>query len=547
VAEPNEVFFVNLSVPVNAMIADGQGSGTIMNDDDCPVVTPGVADGTFEAGDPWPAWTVKTSFNFGTPLCSTAICPTGRPPFAGSNWAWFGRGVVAGTEDSTLGQTVTLPISNVLTLRFQMRVTNLSPNRVHTLVVSVDGTTVQTFTEPAAAESAYSPRQIDLASFGDGGPHALLFAYDGPDANNASFLVDNVELLACSPPPPSLSINDVVVPEGNSGTTTARFTATLSQPSAQTVTVAYATGNGTATAGSDYVAASGTVTFPPGTTTQPIGVTLNGDTFNEPTETFFLTLSSATNATISGGQGVVTINNDDDLPPSLSIDDVTAPENLSATFTVTLSAASGQAVTVAYTAADGTAVAPSDYTATSGTLTLPPGVTTQLITVKVMNDGAAEPDEVFFVNLGSPVNATIADGQGVAKVTGPQSTEFYTLVPCRLVDTRNPVGPSGGPGLAANTTRDFPATGLCGVPSDAKAVAVNFTVTGETEGGHLRLFPAGTAEPLVSAINFTANVTRANNGVFGVGTNGRISVRCNMSLGSPGGTQFILDAVGYFK
>ena len=115
--------------------------------------------------------------------------------------------------------------------------------------------------------------------------------------------------------PVALSINDVSVTEGNAGTTTATFTVTLNPAAAQTVTVDFATADGTATtADNDYVAASGTVTFPAGQTTQPVAVTVNGDTVFEPDETFFVNLSSPVNATIADGQGVGTILNDDGPP-----------------------------------------------------------------------------------------------------------------------------------------------------------------------------------------------------------------------------------------
>ena len=123
---------------------------------------------------------------------------------------------------------------------------------------------------------------------------------------------------------PSLTINNVSVTEGNSGTRTATLTVTLTPASTQTVTVSYATADGTATAGSDYVAKSGTLTFAAGATTQPIVVTVNGDTTFEPNETFFINLSGATNATIGDAQGVGTIVNDDAAPaPTVSVSPAT--------------------------------------------------------------------------------------------------------------------------------------------------------------------------------------------------------------------------------
>ena len=352
----------------------------------CPppgVVNACLADGTFEAGAPWPAWTVQSSVRSGTPICNFATCGTAAPPFAGNNWAWFGG--VPAPEQATLGQNITLPASSNPVLTFQMRAQGTSP-ATDTLVVSVDGTLVQTFTEVTGSEADYSRRFIDLTAYADGASHALLFSYNGPTSGIGNFLVDNVELL-CPPPRPSLSVNDVTVTEGDApGTVTARFTVSLSAPSPNTVTVAYAHAANTATAGIDYVPASGTIAFPPGVTSRPVEVTVRGDARDELDESFFVNLSSATNASIADGQGVATIN-DDDLPPTLSISNGTTTESSGANFTVSLSAVSGLPVTVAYTTVDGTAVAGSDYTTTSGILTFPAGVTTRLVTVPV--DGAA--------------------------------------------------------------------------------------------------------------------------------------------------------------
>ena len=102
---------------------------------------------------------------------------------------------------------------------------------------------------------------------------------------------------------PTLSINDVSVAEGNSGTSTARFTVTLSAASTSTVTVNYATADATATAGSDYVSKSGTLTFAAGTTSQFVDVVVNGDTTVESNETFVVNLSSPVGATIATRQG----------------------------------------------------------------------------------------------------------------------------------------------------------------------------------------------------------------------------------------------------
>ena len=118
-------------------------------------------------------------------------------------------------------------------------------------------------------------------------------------------------------PLPSLSIDDVSVVEGNAGTVNAVFTVTLGASSGQTVSVNYATADGTATQPADYSSTSGTLTFTPGQTTRTITVPVIGETVPEANETFFVNLSGATNATIGDNQGVGTITNDD-VPVTVS-------------------------------------------------------------------------------------------------------------------------------------------------------------------------------------------------------------------------------------
>jgi len=225
---------------------------------------------------------------------------------------------------------------------------------------------------------------------------------------------------------PTLSINDVTETEGVG--VTAGFTVSLSAVSGQTVTVNWATANVTAVAGSDYTSASGTVTFDPGEMTQPVSVSLLNDGTSEADETFVVNLSAPSNATITDGQGVATIE-DDDAVPTVSINDVTDTEGVGATsdFTVTLSEVSGQTVTVNWATANGTALAGSDYTAASGTVTFDPGETTQPVSVSLLNDGTSEADETFVVNLSSPGNATILDASGTGTILDDDDPPLVSL------------------------------------------------------------------------------------------------------------------------
>jgi len=216
---------------------------------------------------------------------------------------------------------------------------------------------------------------------------------------------------------PTLSISDVSVAEGNAGTSTATFTVGLSTAASGSVTVNYATANGTATAGSDFAAGSGVLTFAPGQITTTATIAINGDVTVEPNENFLVNLGSPVGATIADGQGQGTIVNDDLAPvPTMSVDDVSVTEGnagaSTATFTVNLSTAASGPVTVNYATANGTAEAGSDYVAGSGTLTFAAGQITRTVIVVINGDTAAEPNETFVVNLSSPVGATMADGQG---------------------------------------------------------------------------------------------------------------------------------------
>ena len=215
-----------------------------------------------------------------------------------------------------------------------------------------------------------------------------------------------------------LNMNSIDVPEGNSGTSNAIVTVSLSAATGRTITADFSTSGITATSGVDFTATSGSLSFGPGVTTQTISVPIVGDTLNENSETFQVFLLNATNASI-GSSSLVRILNDDPLP-SLSISDVSVTEGNSGTvnavFNVSLSTASGRGLSVGYATANGTASAPSDYTATSGRLNFNVGETVKTITVQVLGDTVAEPDETFFVNLSSPANVTILDGQALGTI-----------------------------------------------------------------------------------------------------------------------------------
>ena len=258
-------------------------------------------------------------------------------------------------------------------------------------------------------------------------------------------------------PQPSISINDVSVTEGG----TATFTVSLSAASTQTVTVLASTANDTATAGSDYNARSNvTVTIPAGSMSQNFTVATINDSTPESTETFTVNLTDATNATIADGQGVGTIlDNDVATSPALSINNVTVTEGGTATFTVSLSAPSSQAVSVVASTANASAVAPGDYTARNNvTVTIPAGSTSQTFTVATVDDAKIEGTETFNVNLSGASNATIAKAQGVATITDNDSAA---------------VRPNKSINSSSQNRSTVPATS---VPEQSSASSANFKI-----------------------------------------------------------------------
>jgi hypothetical protein len=217
---------------------------------------------------------------------------------------------------------------------------------------------------------------------------------------------------------PNYYLSGPYVVEGNVGTTDAPFTLTLAQPSGVDLTFHYETADSTATAGTDYQAASGTLTIPAGQTEGTISVPVYGDTLPEPNETFFVSLSSPVDADLIMGSNTVTIADD---KPHVRVGDVTVAEGnagtAAATFAVTLDAPGAQPATVAYATGNCTAAAGGDYQVASGTLTFAPGETTKTVTIEVKRDGKGETDETFLVDLfGNTNNSLLLDGRGVGTI-----------------------------------------------------------------------------------------------------------------------------------
>jgi len=300
------------------------------------------------------------------------------------------------------------------------------------------------------------------------------------------------------------------------GTVTATVTRTGGAEGA--VSVGYRTFDSTAKAGIDYVETSGTLSWADGdTASKSFTVPILHDPTYDPDERFMVVLDQPT---CSAGDGltfseIVTIT--ESVLPTLSINNVSTSEGNGGatpfTFTVKLSEPSTQPTTVDYATANGTAVAGSDYTAASGTLTFNPGVTTQMITVNVTGDPFCEPDETFTVNLSSPTNATIADGTGTGTIVNDDSCSADIGI------TKT------GPTIVYAET---PFTYTMAVTNAGPGVANSVIVTDP--------LPAGTtfvsATPSQGSCSGTTTVT-CSLGVLGIGANATIALTVTPATTGP--------------
>ncbi|MHC5856139.1 Calx-beta domain-containing protein [Nostoc sp.] len=368
--ETDETFAVNLSGATNAAIADNLGIATIINDDNQPTIS--ILDVAITEGN-----TGTTNANFTITL---------------SNASYQQVNVNYNTSDGTA------------------QIVDSDYNSTSGTIIFAPGETSKTLSIGVIGDNQTETNET--------------FAVNLSGATNAA-IADNlgVATIINDDNQPTISISDVSVAEGNTGTTTnANFTISLSNPSSQQVTVSYNTSDGTAqVVNSDYNSALGTIIFAPGETSKTLSISVIGDNQTESNETFAVNLSGATNAAIADNLGVATII-DDDNPTTISISDVSVAEGntgtiTNANFIVTLSAASLQQVTVNYNTSDGTAkVSDSDYNSALGTIIFAPGETSKTLGIGVIGDNKAETNETFSVNLFGATNSTITDSLGVATI-----------------------------------------------------------------------------------------------------------------------------------
>jgi hypothetical protein len=240
------------------------------------------------------------------------------------------------------------------------------------------------------------------------------------DSNNKT------DVFASGPPSPGLTVSDVTVTEGDSGTTDAVFTITLTDgPPSGNVTATASTFVGSALFPNDFQFVLSELTFAPGETTKTVTVPVVGDVVFEGNETFTLELRDVTGAAVVDGVGLGTIL-ENELQPTLSVNDISIIEGDSGTkdaiFTVSLSGPSSNTVSFGVGLTNGTAVEAEDFQGVGGGELISAGQTTRTISVPIIGDTISEASETFFLNLANPANATISDNQGIATIIDDESS-----------------------------------------------------------------------------------------------------------------------------
>jgi hypothetical protein len=489
-----ETYFVNLTSPTSATLSQAQAIGTILDTTALPTVTINSASTTEgTSGTKTLAFTVKLS-------AASAQVVTVR-------YATADRTAIAGTDyKAASGMLVFYP-----------------GDTTETINVTVYGYPGKNSDQTFALNLSSPTNAVVLTGTGVG---TIL------NANNT------VSIAAASATAPT------------SGTGSLNFTVSLATPvpaNGQPVVVQYTTANGTgsngAMAGRDYVNQTGSVTFAPGTSTQTITVTVLPQPLNQPTRTLTVSLTSSTNAQLSASKTAVGTIFDSVPVPGVSVNNSTGWENSSAnktmTFTVSLSAASGQTVTVPYATGDGTAVAGTDYIGTSGTLTFAPGTTSKTVSVTVLAGSNVGPSKAFSLNLGSPINATVSQGSGTGTIVeaGPLSTLNINSVSTTegtsgtkmltFTVTLSPTVPTGGtPVTVQYSTAD--GTAIAGTDYGAVSGTLTFKpgVATQTIGVPVYGYPGKNSDQ-----TFTVNLmSPSSNGVILTGTGVGTILNANNSV-----------------
>ncbi|MCU0259744.1 MAG: matrixin family metalloprotease, partial [Ilumatobacteraceae bacterium] len=381
----------------------------------------------------------------------------------------------------------------------------LDPAVEHTLRVVLTGNVVTVWVNDVkVAVRSYTALlndgDVGLVSYGGSATFSsFTTATDDPDLRGAAL--------------PNVTVGDAIVVEGTGGTRTVDITVTLSAPSSTPVSVDWSTADVLAAAGSDYVAASGTLQFAAGQTSATITITIVTDATFEGDETFLIRLTGASGAVIVDNTAVVTITNDDTAAtPTVTIADVTVNEGATTTtvtLTLTLDTAPTAPVSVAWSTVEGTATAGSDYTAAAGTVTFGIGQITATISVTILGDPIFEANEALSIQLSNPVGVAVGRSSATVTLTNDDAAPLVSVTATdaagaeagtnTMVFTVTRSGNLNGPitvGLSFTGTATYAGDYVVSTVAGATWNATNRTIT----------FAAGatTATVTVTPVNDTA-------------------------------------------
>ncbi|MFW6155403.1 MAG: Calx-beta domain-containing protein [Planctomycetota bacterium] len=492
VSEPDETFTVTLSAPNGVKVIDGTATGTIRNDDaalrfanapfstnegnegttNLPVtvelihptasgvtVTVETADGSARAGDDYTAITQMVTFEAGERSKTVPVEILGDT-ITEDNETFEVRLVDPDSATiDTAAATVTIVNDDAMprisvagasvlegdvgTTRMRLKVTLSNPSalpisaawQTHDGPIARGGTHYEAVTDGTVTFGPGDTEQwIEVFVYGDTAANAdAVFTVTLADPVVNAVIGDGQASATIRNDDTTITLADAAIDEGDAGQQLLWVTVSLSAATAFDVSVDYATSDNTAAAGEDYTAvAATTLTFAHDETTRTIAIPILGDLTTEADETFFVDLTGATNAVVDDARAIATIRNNDP-DPRLYIDDATFSEaDGTGELTVRLSHPSDWPVTVAYATADESARAGNDYIAAGGTLTFDPGTVTRTISVRLLDDGEAEADELFWVTLSDPAAATLGDTRATAMVLDddqPVNTARVSVAP----------------------------------------------------------------------------------------------------------------------
>ncbi len=472
----DESFTVTLSSPQRATLGQSKTTVYILDNDSIPEV--GFASATFTQNE-----------NAGTALLTVGLTHPSRTDIT-VNYATLDGTANAGTDYTATAGTLTIPAFS----------------------------TSQTIAIPLLNDSVYE------------GSENFTVTLSSPTGASLQAAVATVTIADDETVPAVGFAPAAVSAAENAGSAT--LTVTLTGASKTDITVDYSTANGTAIQDSDYTEKSGTITIPAGSVTATLNIPLLNDNVYEADETFTVTLSNPQGAALGIKTATVTIT-DDETVPKLSFTPATLAVHEgagTATLTVTLSSETQNAVTVQYATQDGTAFGGSDYTAKTGTVTIPAGSSAATVEITIKEDALYEGAEAFTVVLSSPSGAAIDAGTATVQINDNESMPQASFDPAAISVNENVLAASltvklSGPSQADVTvqyaTQDGTATagsdyvassGTLTIPGGTVSCTVDITLTDDTvyEGGEsftvLLSSPHGAVLGISSAtVNLTDN------------------------------------------